>query len=141
MSVPYDTAMELAQLSGVLLGEPDLSAALARVVRVSRAVVPTCDGASLTLRERGRPEAFAADDPWAEELDKMQVVEQEGPCLDCMREGSVMRVRDLSDDGRFPIYGPRAAERGALSAASFPLSGDGAVVGALNFYSRQRDGF
>jgi GAF domain-containing protein len=141
VSVPYDTAMELAQLSGLVLGEPDLDAALGRVVRVTVATVPSCDGASVTLRERGVPTAMAADDPWAEELDRLQVVEQEGPCLDCMREGSIMRVRDLVDDGRFPSYGPRAAELGARSVASFPLNGDAQVVGALNLYSRATGAF
>jgi GAF domain-containing protein len=141
VTVPFDTALELAGLTGALLAEPDLDAALARVVRTSRATVARCHGVSLTLREKGVPTAFAADDPWAEDLDRLQVVEQEGPCLDCTREGSVMRVRDLRVDGRFPSYGPRAAEQGALSAVSFPLSADGATVGALNLYSREADAF
>lgn len=141
MTVPFDTALELAQLSGHVLAATDLDDALTRVVQTCVVTVGPCDGASLTLREKGVPTAFGADDPWAEQLDAMQVEEQEGPCLDCMREASIMRARDLEVDGRFPNYGPRAAAAGARSAVSFPLTADGLTVGALNLYSRRPDAF
>jgi GAF domain-containing protein len=141
MDIPLAIAHELAQLSGVVVAATDLRSALTEVTRLSTAVVPRCDGVSVTLRERGIPVAGAADDAWAVELDTVQVIEQEGPCLDCTREGSVIRVRDLAEDGRFPTYGPRAAGLGARSAVSVPLTNDGLAVGALNFYSRGVDAF
>lgn len=141
MTLTHETALELARLAGLVLTEPDLDTALVAVTRVAVAAVEPCDGASLTMRSRGVPNAPAASDEWAIELDKLQFVEQEGPCLDCLREGSVMRVRDLTTDGRFPNYGPKAAERGALSALSLPLVADGRTVGALNLYSRRSDAF
>ena len=141
MTLTHETALELARLAGLVLTEPDLDTALVAVTRVAVAAVEPCDGASLTMRSRGVPNAPAASDEWAIELDRLQFVEQEGPCLDCLREGSVMRVRDLTTDGRFPNYGPRAAEKGALSTLSLPLVADGRTVGALNLYSRQRDAF
>lgn len=142
MTVPFEAAQELAQLSGLVLAIDDLDEALTEVSRVATATVPECDGTSMTMREHGRPVASAADGDWARVLDAVQVEEQEGPCLDCMREGSVMRVKDLREDGRFPNYGPRVArEHGALSTLSVPMSADGRTVGALNLYSRQADAF
>ena len=141
MELTYETAHELAQLSGVVLAEPDLGAALNRVAQAAQSTSAPSDGVSVTLRDAGVPTASAGSNDWALELDRLQMTEQEGPCLDCMREGSVMRVADLTSDGRFPHYGPRAAERGALSTVSVPLAGDGRTVGALDFYSRQRDAF
>ena len=141
MALTYDTAHELALLAGLVLSEPDVDAALTRVTLVTVAVVDACDGASLTMRRAGVPDAPAASDDWALGLDQLQFAEQEGPCLNCLREGSVMRVRDLAEDERFPSYGPRAAERGARSALSLPMAADGRTVGALNLYSRQRDAF
>jgi len=139
--VPIETAHGLAQLSGLVLSAPDAHSALRLVSRTATDIVPGCDGTSVTMRDNGTPTASAADDEWAEALDRVQVEEQEGPCLDCMREGSVMRVRDLAEDGRFPSYGPRAAEMGARSTLSIPLSSDGRTVGALNLYSRGPDAF
>ena len=141
MTLSYDTAFELAQLAGLVLSEPDVDAALTRVTQVAVAVVDDCDGASLTMRRAGVPDAPAANDDWALSLDELQFAEQEGPCLNCLREGSVLRSRDLAADERFPSYGPRAAERGARSSLSLPLAADGRTVGALNLYSRTPDAF
>jgi GAF domain-containing protein len=110
-------------------------------VRTATDVVPGCHGTSMTMHESGLPTGSAASDAWATELDRAQVEEQEGPCLDCLREGSVTRVRDLADDPRFPSYGPRAAALGGRSALSVPLSNDGRTVGALDLYSRDPDRF
>ena len=137
MNLDYESSRDLAQLAGVMLSEPDLPSALHRVTQLAAGLVPQCDGASLTMYERGRPKSAAANDEWAAGLDDLQHREQEGPCLDCLREGSVMRVRDLEVDTRFPTYGPRAAERGARAVVSMPLAADGRTVGAL---TRQNDG-
>jgi GAF domain-containing protein len=141
VNLPYESARDLSLLAGVMLSEPDLPSALRRVTELAAGIVPQCDGASLTMRKEGRPVAAAADDEWATHLDELQHREQEGPCLNCLREGTVMRVRDLAVDSRFPTYGPRAAERGARACLSLPLAADGRTVGALNFYSRQPDVF
>lgn len=141
MALTYETAHELTQLAGLVLSEPDVDAALTRVTQVAVSIVDVCDGASLTMRRAGVPDAPASSDEWALGLDELQFAEQEGPCLNCLREGSVMRVRHLDTDERFPSYGPRAAERGALSALSIPMAADGRTVGALNLYSRARDAF
>lgn len=141
MTLSHETGLELARLAGLVLTEPDVDAALVAVSRVAVAVVAPCDGASLTMRRSGTPSVPAADGEWAVSLDRLQFVEQEGPCLDCLREGSIMRVRDLGVDSRFPSYGPKAAALGAHSALSLPLAADGRTVGALNLYSRRPDAF
>ncbi len=141
MTLDYESSRDLAQLAGVMLSEPDLPSALNRVTELAAGIVPRCDGASLTMRKEGRPVPAAANGAWANDLDDLQHREQEGPCIDCLREGSVMRVRDLATDSRFPTYGPRAAERGAHAVVSMPLAADGRTVGALNLYSRQVDAF
>lgn len=136
-----EAGLELAQLSTLVLGQADLDSALVDVTRVAVRVVPAADGASLTMRDGGAPQARQASDDWATELDKLQFVEQEGPCLDCLREGTVMRSPDLDGDQRFPNYGPRAAALGAHSVMSLPLAADGRTVGALNLYSRKANAF
>jgi GAF domain-containing protein len=135
------TAQELVRLSGLALAAPDLETALREVTEAAVSAVEPCDGASLTMRSNGVPSAPVASDDWATQLDKLQFVEQEGPCLDCLREASVMRSRDLAADTRFPSYGPKAAELGARSSLSLPLTADGRCVGALNLYSKSPDAF
>lgn len=141
--MPPDIALahELASLTGLVLSGTDDSGALREVGTVAERVLPHCDGVPATMREQGRASSSASTDAWAEELDRLQLVVQEGPCLNCMREGAVLRVRDFAADGRFPTYGPPAADRGAASTVSIPLNADGRTVGALNFYSRKADAF
>jgi GAF domain-containing protein len=134
-------AAELTQLAGIMLTAADLDEALVEVTRVSVRAVAPADGCSITMRAAGVPTAPAADDDWATGLDKLQFAEQEGPCLDCLREGVVIRVRDLEDEPRFPSWAPRAAEEGARSALSVPLMADGRTVGALNLYGREPGAF
>lgn len=137
MQLSPDTAAELAKLAGLVLIEPDLDRALVAVTGVAVAAIGPCDGASLTMRAAGVPSAPIASDDWAAELDRLQFVEQEGPCLDCLREGSILRSPELASDIRFPAYGPRAAALGAASVLSLPLAADGRTVGALNLYARK----
>ena len=136
MSFSDDAMRELAALSGLVLGQDDLSGTLQELTRVAVRALPPAEGASVTAAEQGRPVTVSASDEWAKSLDEMQYVEHEGPCLDCWRSGTVYRVRDLATDTRWPFYGPRAATAGARSSVSLPLHAEGKTVGALNLYSR-----
>ncbi len=131
----------LAALSGVVLAQEDLPATLEEVTRICVRAVPGTEGASVTTFEQGRAATVAASDGWARSLDEAQYEEHEGPCLDCWRTGTVFRIRDLAEDGRWPFYGPRAAAAGARSSVSLPMSAEGKVVGALNLYSRTPGAF
>ncbi|MCU1672139.1 MAG: uncharacterized protein JWN77_252 [Frankiales bacterium] len=124
-----------------MLSEPDLPSALRRVTSVATEVVQHCDGASLTMRADGVPAAAAADGEWSLALDELQYREQEGPCLDCLREGSVSRVRDLGDDQRFPVYGRKAAALGGRAVMSLPLAARRRARAATFWSSTVTDGY
>ena len=141
MTVPEESVRELAALSGVVLGQPDVTSTLAEICRISVRAVPGTEGASVTTFDSGRPVTVASSDPWAQSLDELQYAEHEGPCLDCWRNGTLFRVRDLAEDVRWPSYAPRAAALGARSSVSLPMAAEGRVVGALNLYAREPDAF
>lgn len=140
MTSPFGPADELVSLSGVVLSHDDLPSALAELCRIAIRVLPSADGASVTTFPEGRPQAIASDD-WAQGFDELQYVEQEGPCLDAYRTGNAFRIRDLDSESRWPSYVPRAVERGARSMLSVPMSAQGSVIGALNFYAKKVDAF
>ena len=71
----------------------------------------------------------------------MQFVEHEGPCIDAARTGALFRVRDTASENRWPSYMPRAAEAGARSMVSIPMTVEAKTIGALNMYSRAPDSF
>lgn len=141
MPFPEESLRQLTALSGVVLGQRDLSSALDEICRVSVRAVPGAVGASITSWTDGRPVASAASDEWARDLDETQYEQHEGPCLDCARSGLVFRVRDLAEEGRWPFYTPLAVERGARSALSLPMASEGKLIGALDLYGREPDAF
>jgi GAF domain-containing protein len=136
-----ESLRQLSALAGVVLGQDDLASTLNEVTRIAVATLQACEGASLTAFRDGYPAVAAADSEWSRQLDELQYEEREGPCLDATRTGNVFRVRDLTEDTRWPFYSARAVELGARSMVSLPMSSEGRVVGALNVYSRRPDGF
>ena len=79
----------------------------------------------------------------ASSSDAMRVVElfelqsDEGPCLDCFATGEAVLNQDLTaGDGRWPRFAPVAAEAGFRAAHALPMRLRGAVIGALNLFSR-----
>jgi GAF domain-containing protein len=141
VKITEESVAALARLTGVVLVQDDLISALTEATKIAIEVVPVAEGASITSFEAGLPSTVASSDSWSRDLDELQYAEHEGPCLDCGRVGTVFRVLDLTEDGRWPTYGPRAAELGARSSVSLPMSADGRIVGALNLYSREPAAF
>ncbi|MFI5958933.1 ANTAR domain-containing protein [Cryptosporangium sp. NPDC051539] len=141
MELSEDQLRELTTLTAVVLGQGDLVGTLEEITRIATRLVPGTDGTSITTFQNGRPSAVAFSDAWAQELDELQFDEREGPCLDASRTGNLFRIRDLSQDTRWPAYTERAVKLGASSSVSIPLHADGANFGAMNLYSRNPDTF
>ncbi len=141
MSFSDESLRAVARLAGVVLGQRDLKATLDEVTRIAVVAVPDAEGASLTTFVDGTPGVVAADSAWARQLDQLQYEEREGPCLDAARTGNVFRVRDMTAEGRWPFYMPRAVEHGARSMVSLPMAAEGKLIGALNLYARQTEVF
>jgi GAF domain-containing protein len=69
------------------------------------------------------------------DVDMLQHRTGEGPCLDAIADGTIVYADDLSDDPRWALYGPLAAELGIRSVLAVPLTA-AYSVGALNLYAR-----
>jgi GAF domain-containing protein len=141
VDLPDDVADELLALAGVALACDDLADALQEICRITTRAVQNADGASLMTFNASGPEAVASSSDWAEQLDEMQYTEHEGPCLDGARTGVLFRVRDFTNETRWPSYTPRALESGARSMLSIPMTVEAKTIGALNVYSRTADAF
>lgn len=63
----------------------------------------------------------------------MQIVSDEGPCLDACREGGTFYAQDLLDDDRWPTFAAAAVDAGVRSVLAFSLSPD--LPSALNLYA------
>jgi GAF domain-containing protein len=109
------------------------------------AVAPQLDGpaisCSITIRGEHRPYTVTSSDDLASQVDEVQYTQDEGPCLQALRDGAPIYVEDMRDESRWPNYVQHAVTVGVRSSLSLPLQVGDEVIGALNLYSRQPDAF
>jgi transcriptional regulator with GAF, ATPase, and Fis domain len=130
----------LAELAYAVVSSDDLTQSLERLALLAAEAIPACSAASFAMLIDGEPSTIALSERAALELDLLQYEAGDGPCIACLG-GSAIRIAFLPSDQRFPHFASGAADRRILSVLSVPIDHQGAVVGSLNLYSREADGF
>jgi len=130
----------LAELALAVFTGHSLKQDLQRLIRVACRLLPGEVSGSIALLADGRPSTTAVSDHVALELDMVQYETGEGPCLTALG-GATVRIGILADDEQFPHFAVGAADRRIRSVLSVPIRDNGDVLGTLNLYSRQPDGF
>ncbi|ANZ35629.1 histidine kinase [Lentzea guizhouensis] len=139
-------AQQFATLTCSLLDAATAQEVLQQVVRAAVLVVPGAELVSITLRSAdGHFHTPVQTDRVAIELDQLQYDLHEGPCLDVAEPAgpAVVLAADLTVARAWPRFGPAAAARGmgaVLATALLPHVKPPRLSGALNVYSRRRDG-
>ena len=115
----------------------------AAITRTAVAVVPGTEWASVTRGRNGNFVTLAATDPRAEAVDGIQYDLDAGPCVDAVLAETTFRTGDLRADGRWPEFGPRAAdEAGVGSMLAYRLFlEDEDIIAGLNLYSTSAAAF
>lgn len=91
--------------------------------------------AGVTLISPGlEPRYVAASNEAALRFEKLQTELGEGPCLEAYHTGLAISVPDLTCDGRFSRFAPRALEAGLVAVFTFPLRHNQLPLGALDLY-------
>jgi GAF domain-containing protein len=68
-------------------------------------------------------------------LELFELQTEEGPCLDCYRNGQPVVNQDLTTvDSRWPRFAVEALEAGFRSVHALPLRVQGKIIGALNLF-------
>lgn len=86
----------------------------------------------------GAPISLAVSNPLAATIERIQVEVGQGPCLDASTSGRTFYAHDLTEDPRWPIFAPAAAEAGVRCVLAYSL---GIGLSALNLYSGYPDAF
>lgn len=126
-------------LSRALLREYDIDDIIERLCRHSAEILPGCTtGVMLLDGPEGQPElqALAVSEEWLEELERLQVAAGEGPCIDAWRQGEPIVSADLSEEPRWPVFGPAAVRADLRAVHSVPLRHRDQRLGALNLFCR-----
>ena len=114
-----------------------------RVVQFAAAAVPGAEHAAISMTSGSRPpKTIAATGELPLLVDKIQYELGEGPSMQALAQSDLVWADDLSTDGQWPQFAPRAVETtGVHSIASYRLFLTSDRRGALNFYSTSPHAF
>lgn len=137
----YDLADALRQAAQYINTRRELPEVLHDIVVTTRqALVPDVDHVGISVAHTGgRIQTLAATDDFVLQLDKLQYDLEEGPCLDAIRQSSVVIVNHAQRDDRWPRFMQEATARGLRSQMGIRLFDDQQTLGALNLYSTTAD--
>jgi GAF domain-containing protein len=142
-TAPLDAlARRLAEAARSLQRQESPQQVMDGIVKLAVAMVPGADEATITMVRQDRHcYSAAATSTLASAFDVLQDETGEGPCLDAIWHQETVRVDDLGADPRWPVLGPRAAERGIGSMLCFQLFVHRDTLGALDLLARATSSF
>jgi transcriptional regulator with GAF, ATPase, and Fis domain len=140
--VDLDFGAHVAEAVREMSGRDGLEKTVDRAVQMCMESLPHCDMAGVSVIRDGAVETLAATDENLRDVDDLQFVLHEGPCFDALRREEVVTSLDLSDDERWPSWGPQLSARtGMRSSMSFRLFTTHRSLGVLNLYSGKPSAF
>lgn len=134
----------LAFFSQMALDLHDAPTADSTVERISEyaKLATGCDEAGVMLvRGRHQIETAAATAQRVGESHNLQIVHDEGPCLQAIEGEAVYSSPDVANDPRWPKWGAAVADLGLRSALSLRLETRARRYGSLNLYSERINAF
>jgi hypothetical protein len=130
------TADSVVGMAAAVLDDDALHELLQKLTVLAQHTVPGSQSVSITIVEDGNYRTTNSTGPDAIAIDEAQYRENDGPCLEAIRERRQLHVA-LEDQppARWPDFADEARDAGVTSVLSTPLVGprDGAL-GALNIY-------
>lgn len=148
MSWARESDAELAVLADSMQSlraadDPECELSLAELTDAALKAMPGADYAGITVAHRdGEVTSASATHYYVSMLDDLQHQHRQGPCLSAAWEQSVIRVRDLDTDHRWPQYRLGAmAQTPIRSLLCFQMFADHKTMGALSFYADRPDAF
>ena len=135
-----ELTVNLSEVARALFAAGGVADTLQAVVDQAVAAIDGCDFAGIFTVNGDEVATAVHSDPLVIEIDRLQQMTGEGPCLDAIDQRTTVYAEDLADDSRWTRFGPEAAAAGARCALAFHLYAEG-TLGALNLYARYPQAF
>jgi transcriptional regulator with GAF, ATPase, and Fis domain len=139
---PIPETREAVEEFGPFTDDEDLLEELIRKGERVRAIVPTCVGLSLALKQNGVTFTLVASAEEIAALDALQYLEG-GPCVEAAENQQAMafRASDPLDERQWQLFAQGTAATGVACTLSLPILADGHVAGTVNLYAAPDDAF
>jgi hypothetical protein len=119
------------ELSGAVLQDFDIAEYLHMLTARAAELLDVAE-VGLLLATGGTLHVMASSSERARHLELFQLHNEDGPCLDCFRDGTPVIVEDLAAQRqRWPLYVPVALDAGFASVHALPLRRSEERIGVL----------
>jgi GAF domain-containing protein len=132
-----ELAAVFARMTGLLLSEDTVAAALGLLSSLAQEAIPGSSGAGVSIMDENHRRSSGSTDERVLQADNLQYELGEGPCLTAAAERRLVRIDDLSADRRWPRWAEGAAKLGLSAAMSAPLVAADTSLGAIKVYAER----
>jgi GAF domain-containing protein len=136
-----DDSLGVGRLSEIRVFEKPLGGTAQDVVDLARDSLGHCDGVGIQVLETRGVGVRATTDSRSFDLDALQDELDDGPCVECLRDGERHDLEPVTSDERWPSFAPPARRIGLIACAALPLVAHGELIGVLNLYAWPAVGF
>lgn len=126
-------------LAEIKVSNETLDSLMGHIGRLGVQALQGWDAAATSLAEKDKITTFGATDERVNPVDQAQYDGMKGPCVDAIQTGEVQYFDGTDVQPRWRQFAEAAADHSVYSVVSFPLKLDSEVLGAINFYSKERD--
>ena len=123
------------ELADTMVDEFDVIEFLHRLAERCAELLDCAEAGLLLADAAGMLRVMASSSERSEALELLQSQNEEGPCVECYRNGQPVHSENLAaDEERWPKFAPAAIERGFRSVQALPMRVRGETVGAMNLF-------
>lgn len=122
-------------ISTALVGEYDIADLHTTLTGACAEILGVASAGLLLVNSQGKLQLAAASSEDTRDLELFLLQCEQGPCLDCFRDGVAVSVADLSqEESRWPRFVPTALAAGFRSVHALPMHLRGATLGTLGLF-------